>query len=93
MTTSVLALSEIRSGVVTSMRALGKTAGPPVEIEAGWMALAAPRQVVQTRTSAACLAALADVQQPGLVWRPETVHARGSRDQAATVGLVEVVPP
>jgi hypothetical protein len=43
---SVLALLEVRSGVVTSVRALGETGCTPVEVEAGRVTLAPLCQVV-----------------------------------------------
>src|SRR6266568_4975393 len=54
LTSGVLALADVRSGIVTTVRALGEAGRPPVEVELRRVALAAPREIVQARAPAPC---------------------------------------
>ena len=92
MAPGVLALAHVRGGVVTAVRALGETGRPPVEVELGRVTLTPPREIIQTSASALCIPALADVQQAGLIPRPEPVDAWRRRDDVAAMGLIEVLP-
>ena len=94
MTSGILALPKVWSGEVASMWALGETCRSPVEVEAGWVALASLCEGAQARAPTAFCATFADVQQQtGLISCPETVYPRSGWDQAMAVGVIEVVPP
>jgi hypothetical protein len=90
----VLAEPEIRGGIMPPVGPASETSRAPVEIVVGWMALATPREIVQTRPAAASRGtAFADVQEEsGFARRPEAVEAWGSGDQPFIACLVEVVP-
>jgi hypothetical protein len=49
MAAGVLALADVRGGIVTAVRPLGEADRPPVEVELRRVALAAPREIVETR--------------------------------------------
>ncbi len=92
MAPGVLALTDVRGGIVTAVRALSEAGRPPVEVELRRVALAAPREIVETRSPSACISALADVQQTRLAPCPEPVEARRRRNDMAAVGLIEILP-
>jgi hypothetical protein len=89
----ILTEPEIRRGIMPPVGSASETSRAPVEVVVGWVALTTACEVVQTRQATASRGtAFADIQQAGLVRRPEAVEAGGFWDQPVIARLVEVVP-